>query len=361
MLRIDKLDGNKSMKTGMGRMRRKMHPLLVLGAVLLSFFASLIFFPRVMITFFLAFFLAFLLEPLVQWFQLKGAGRLAAVITVFFLLFIFGAILVMNFLPGLVEDLNQALTKLPTYVKDLQRWFTQLNKEYKRFTLPQNVRDVVDEALYRGEEALRQFLLRLASLLLSFFSQVLFLFLVPILAFYFSKDMDNLKNIIYRWSRRLFGEEQAVIVEVIAVVTGYLRAQAFSSLLVGLLLTIGLLLLRVDLAILIGALSGVLNLIPYFGPVLGAGPAVLLAAQTSLWRAAYVIILFFLVNQIESVFILPRLVGGRVGLNPLMVIFLVLIGGELFGFSGIIFVVPIGAVVQVIIKYYWKKVLVDQE
>ena len=53
--------------------------------------------------------------------------------------------------------------------------------------------------------------------------------------------------------------------------------------------------------------------------------------------------------------------GGRVGLNPLMVIFLVLIGGELFGFSGIIFVVPIGAVVQVIIKYYWKKVLVDQE
>ena len=266
-----------------------------------------------------------------------------------------------NFFPGLVEDLNKALVKLPTYVQDLQGWFTQLNKEYKRFTLPQNVRDVVDEALYRGEETLRQLLLRLASLLLSFFSQVIIFFLVPVLAFYFSKDLVILKNIIHHWSQRLFGEEQAVIVEVIAVVTGYLRAQALSSLLVGLLLIIGLSLLRVDLAILLGALSGVLNLIPYFGPVLGAGPAVLLAAQTSLWRAVYVVILFFLVNQIESIFILPRLVGGRVGLNPLIVIFLILIGGELFGFSGIVFAVPIGAVLQVIIKYYWKKVLVDQE
>jgi predicted PurR-regulated permease PerM len=342
-------------------MRRKIHPLLALSAVLLLFLASLVLFPRVIIAFFLAFFLAFLLEPLVQWFQKKGAGRLAAVITVFFLLFIFGAILVINFFPGLVEDLNKALVKLPTYVQDLQGWFTQLNKEYKRFTLPQNVRDVVDEALYRGEETLRQLLLRLASLLLSFFSQVIIFFLVPVLAFYFSKDLVILKNIIHHWSQRLFGEEQAVIVEVIAVVTGYLRAQALSSLLVGLLLIIGLSLLRVDLAILLGALSGVLNLIPYFGPVLGAGPAVLLAAQTSLWRAVYVVILFFLVNQIESIFILPRLVGGRVGLNPLIVIFLILIGGELFGFSGIVFAVPIGAVLQVIIKYYWKKVLVDQE
>ncbi|NLY90289.1 MAG: AI-2E family transporter, partial [Firmicutes bacterium] len=260
-----------------------------------------------------------------------------------------------------VEDLNQALTKLPIYVKELQNWFVRLNKEYKRFALPQNVRDVVDEALYRGEEVLRQFLLRLATFLLSFFSQVLFFFLVPVLAFYFSKDMVNLKEVVFTWSKRLFGEEREVIGEVIAVVTGYLRAQALSSLLVGLLLTIGLLLLRVDLAILIGVLAGVFNIIPYFGPVLGAVPAVLLAAQTSLWRAAYVILLFFIVNQLESMVIIPRLIGGRVGLHPLLVIFIILIGGELFGFSGIVFAVPVGAVLQVIIKYYWKKVLIGQK
>ncbi|NLW59889.1 MAG: AI-2E family transporter, partial [Firmicutes bacterium] len=108
-------------------MRFKFHPLLLLTAFLTLFAGALFFFPRIMLTFFFAFFLAFLLEPLVQWFEGKGASRLAAVITVFFLMFICGAVLAVTFFPGLVEDLNQALTKLPTYVKDLQHWFARLN------------------------------------------------------------------------------------------------------------------------------------------------------------------------------------------------------------------------------------------
>lgn len=340
-------------------MRAKIQPWVIITTLLLLFVGSLIFLPRVIITFFLAFFLAFLIEPLVKWFELKGATRLAAVLTVFFLLFVFSAVLVVNFLPGLVEDLNKALTKLPIYASDLQKWFAKLNKEYKRFSLPPSVREVADEALYRGEEFLREFLLRLASLLPSFFSQILFLLLTPVLAFNFSRDMDKLRRLVFNWSRQLFREEQEVVVEVIKVVTGYLRAQAFASLLVGIMLTGGLLFLQVDLAILIGVLAGVFNIIPYFGPVLGAIPAVLLAAQVSLWKSLYVVILFFVVNQLESMIILPRIIGGKLGLHPLGVIFLVLIGGELFGFSGIVFAVPIGAILQVILKYYWKKAIIN--
>ncbi|NLW55378.1 MAG: AI-2E family transporter [Firmicutes bacterium] len=340
-------------------MRAKIQPWIILIIVLLLFVGSLIFFPRVIITFFLAFFLAFLIEPLVKWFELKGATRLAAVITVFFLLFVLGAVLIVVFLPGLVEDLNKALTKLPVYVSDLQKWFNMINKEYKRFSLPPSVREVADEALYRGEEVLREFLLRLGSLLLTFFSQILYLFLTPVLAFNFSRDMDRLRRRVFHWSKLLFREEQEVVAEIISVVTGYLRAQALSSLLVGIMLTVGLLFLKVDLAILIGVLGGIFNIIPYFGPVLGAFPAVLLAAQVSLWKALYVVLLFFVVNQLESMVILPRIIGGKVGLHPLGVVFLVLIGGELFGFSGIVFAVPIGAILQVILRYYWKKKIVN--
>mgnify|MGYP000956351594 CR=1 FL=1 len=340
-------------------MHAKIQPWVILIIVLLLFVGSLVLFPRVIITFFLAFFLAFLIEPLVKWFELKGASRLAAVITVFLLLFVLGAVLVVVFLPGLVGDLNKALTKLPVYVSDLQRWFNKLNKEYKRFSLPPSIREVADEALYRGEEVLRAFLLRLGSLLITFFSQILYLFLTPVLAFNFSRDMDKLRRMVAHWSKQLFREEQEVVVEIISVVTGYLRAQALSSLLVGLILTAGLLFLKVDLAILIGVLSGIFNIIPYFGPVLGAFPAVLLAAQVSLWKALYVVLLFLVVNQLESIVIFPRIIGGKVGLHPLGVIFLVLIGGELFGFGGIVFAVPIGAILQVILKYYWKKKIVN--
>ncbi|HBK67027.1 MAG TPA: hypothetical protein DDZ91_00145 [Firmicutes bacterium] len=342
-------------------MGRKIQPMIILTIVLLLFVGALIFFPRVIITFFLAFFLAFLLEPLVKWFENKGATRSAAVVTVFFLLLVFSTVLVVVFFPGLAADLNKAVTKLPIYVSDIQKWFSKLNKEYKRFSLPQNIRDVIDEALLRGEEFLRLFLLRLASLLPSFFSQILFLFLVPVLAYYFSRDMEKLKKLIFTWSKQLFREEQEVVLEVIKVVTSYLRAQAFSSLLVGIMLTVGLLFLQVDLAILIGVLAGIFNIIPYFGPVLGAIPAVLLAAQIRLWKALYVILLFFIVNQLETVVIFPRIIGGKLGLHPLGVIFLLLIGGELFGFGGIVFAVPIGAVLQVIFKYYWKKRVIDRE
>ncbi|HBG17181.1 MAG TPA: AI-2E family transporter, partial [Firmicutes bacterium] len=89
--------------------------------------------------------------------------------------------------------------------------------------------------------------------------------------------------------------------------------------------------------------------------------AVLLAAQIRLWKALYVILLFFIVNQLETVVIFPRIIGGKLGLHPLGVIFLLLIGGELFGFGGIVFAVPIGAVLQVIFKYYWKKRVIDRE
>ena len=340
-------------------MGQKVLPQIILIILVLFFISALVFFPRVILPFFFAFFLAFLLEPVVKWFERKGASRTAAVITVFLLLFVFCSVLVVIFLPGLLQDLNKALTKLPVYVRDIQKWYLKLNLEYKRFSLPQNIRNILNEALFRGEEFLRLFLLRLASLLLSFFSQILFLLLVPILAFYFSRDLESFRRAAIIWSKKLFQEDQDMALEVLRVITGYLRAQALSSLVVGIILTLGLLFLQVDLAVLIGALAGAFNLIPYFGPVIGAAPAIFLAAQTSLWKAIYVVVLFFIVNQLESIVIYPKIIGGKVGLHPLSVIFLLLIGGELFGFIGIVFAVPIGAVLQVIIKHYWKKVIIN--
>ena len=154
-------------------MRAKIQPWVILIILLLLFVGSLIFFPRVVITFFLAFFLAFLIEPLVKWFEKKGATRLAAVITVFFLLSVLGAVLVVVFLPGLVEDLNKALTKLPVYVSDLQRWSNMLNKEYKRFRLPP-VSGRSPTRPYTGARKSSGNFCHLGSLLL-FFSQICFI------------------------------------------------------------------------------------------------------------------------------------------------------------------------------------------
>lgn len=329
---------------------RQMMALLLIALIVLFFFLL-----RVVLPFFFALFLAILIEPAVAWLEKKGATRAGAVLVVFILLGLTSAVLIVWLIPGLIADLNLALARLPEYIRVIQDWLLKANQEYKRFRLPQTIRQVGDEALLRGEETLRQLLMNAGGAILSFFSQFLILLLVPILTFYFSLDLKKLQQQAAYWSHQFFREDQRVVGEIAQVVISYLRAQALASLEVGLLLIIGLLFLRVDLAILIGFLAGVLNLIPYFGPILGAAPAVFLAAQDSFWKALYVVILFFLVNQLEAAVILPKVVGERIGLPPLAVIFLLLIGGELFGFVGIIFAVPVGAVLQVIFRYYWKR------
>ncbi|HEY8345325.1 MAG TPA: AI-2E family transporter [Bacillota bacterium] len=325
--------------------------------ILIALLFPLIFFFlfRIILPFFLGLFLALLLEPLVVWFERKGAPRTAAVLTIFVLLGIFLTALVVWFLPGLITDLDNALAKLPDYARGVQHWFARLNQAYKRFRLPQNIRQVIDETLLWGEEFLRGFLLRLGTLLISFFPQSILLLLTPVLAFYFSRDLPELRRVIQYWAKQLFQEDQDVVADMVEVVIMYLRAQAVAGLVVGLLLTTGLLILRVDLAILIGVLAGVFNIIPYFGPLVGATPAVLLAVQDSPWKALYVVLLFFLVNQLETAVIIPRIIGDKVGLHPLLVIFFLLVGGELFGFAGVIFAVPVGAVFQVMLRYYWRK------
>ncbi|MGE5599609.1 MAG: AI-2E family transporter, partial [Bacteroidota bacterium] len=136
------------------------------------------------------------------------------------------------------------------------------------------------------------------------------------------------------------------------VLQEYFRGQALSILVMTLVLTAGLALLRVDFALLLGPLAGILNIIPYFGPLLGALPAVLVAMGRSPWHIIYVIALFVAANQLEAAYLTPRIVGGRVGLHPLLVIFSLLAGGKLFGLLGMIAAVPVTAAIKVAVSEY---------
>jgi len=149
-----------------------------------------------------------------------------------------------------------------------------------------------------------------------------------------------------------------VLEEINQIITAFLKGALVDSLIVAFLSSLFLSLLQVDFAVVIGIFCGILNVIPYFGPFIGMIPAVFAAlAGGGLPLAAAAAAGLFLIQQIDSDFIYPRIVGSTTGLHPLFVLLSVSTLGSFFGLIGMLFAVPAAGILQVLIKYrlYWMK------
>lgn len=127
--------------------------------------------------------------------------------------------------------------------------------------------------------------------------------------------------------------------------TGFVAGQLTEAFILGFLCFIGMSLFRMDYALLISVFVGITNVIPFIGPILGAIPGVLIMLMIDPMKAFWFIVFIFALQQIESNFIYPKVVGDSIGLPGLWVIFALLLGGGLFGFAGIILGVPAFAVI----------------
>jgi predicted PurR-regulated permease PerM len=132
----------------------------------------------------------------------------------------------------------------------------------------------------------------------------------------------------------------------------YIRGQILISIIVGVLCTIVLLVLKIDFAVLLGAIAGIFNLIPLLGPLVGGIPAALAALFISPLKALLVILLFIAIQQIDNYVISPNVMKYQVGVHPGLIIFSLIAGGALFGFWGLLIAVPTVAIIQETLKYY---------
>lgn len=319
---------------------------VLLAAAVLAF---LFFVRSVLVLFLVAFFLAYLMEPLVLSLQRRGAPRSLAIITLFVIAALLAAFSIGILLPALSGDLQRAARDLPRYLLLLEDLNLRLTRFYHRLHLPLNMRDAVDRLAGQAGVYLERLIGGAVTTLLRIIPSSLTYLIVPIIAYYISRDYTHAARALYIWLRRRSRPDLLrKVLAVDRVLRAYFSALALDLAITTSLLTAGLALLGLDLSLLLGVLAGMLNIIPYFGPLLGALPAVALALIRSPWRALAVVILFILVNQFEAAFLMPRFVGGRIGLHPLLVIFALLAGGKLFGFLGLILAVPVTAALKVL-------------
>lgn len=182
--------------------------------------------------------------------------------------------------------------------------------------------------------------------------------LVPVVTFYLMRDWDDIVGGI----RSMLPRDREPTISALAaesdrMLSGFLRGQLLVMVSLGTIYTIGLLILGIENAIALGVIAGLISFVPYMGSILGVLVAGLVAmVQTGdLLVLAGVALVFGSGQFIEGTFLTPRLVGDRIGVHPVLVIFAAMAGGSLFGFFGVLLALPAAAVIAVLLRHAIKR------
>ncbi|MDV4152336.1 AI-2E family transporter [Clostridium sp. AL.422] len=173
--------------------------------------------------------------------------------------------------------------------------------------------------------------------------------IIPIVTYYFLVDGDLIFNkvlLVLPTEKRVITKK--FITHIDKVLSRYIISQLILSIIIGVLTSIALFILDVKFALLLGVFNGVLNIVPYFGPIIGGIPAVFVALMESPNKALWTLLIVFIIQQIEGNILSPKITGDSTNMHPIIIIILLLIGEKLGGFIGMILIVPIGVIIKVI-------------
>lgn len=303
--------------------------------------------------------LGWLGDPMVDRLQARGLKRNTAVILVFSAMTLLLVIAAVLMIPLLEQQIVTLVDSLPRY----RDWFVQVALPWVEHRTGLQVLSWLDpERLFQLIREHWQSAGGMAATVLGYVSRSGFalmgwlanIVLLPVLAFFFLRDWDLLVERVgalvprdhYDTVRRLALESNDVL-------GGFLRGQLTVMLILGVLYAIGLWAVGLNLGILIGLVAGLLTFVPYLGPasiVIFGGIAALV--QFADWQHLAGVAVVFTVGQlIESYWLTPKLVGDKIGLHPMAVIFAVMAGGTLFGFLGMLLALPVAAVANVLLRY----------
>lgn len=182
--------------------------------------------------------------------------------------------------------------------------------------------------------------------------------LIPVVSFYLLRDWDVLvERVRMLLPRPIEPTVSRLARESDHVLGGFLRGQLSVMLCLGTIYAVGLWMAGIDLALLIGLIAGLVSFIPYLGAIVGVGAALIAAlVQHGDWLHVILVLAVFGVGQtIESFLLTPLLVGDRIGMHPVAVIFAIMAGGQLFGFFGVLLALPVAAVTMVVLRYAYER------
>jgi predicted PurR-regulated permease PerM len=310
------------------------------------------FFPMVAMILIASAVISFLLSPVVRFLEFRlGLRRSLGALVIFLIAgasLVFGGI---QLIPRAVERLRMLVTQFSDFP-----WEAKLNEAAADLarSFP-----IVDASTISGKvtDVLNSFVEQAGSVLTDAVSIVGALAVIPFVTYFMlTESRTASKNIIRRIPNKYFEMTLNVVHKIRKDLVGYLRGWIVDSVVIGLLSMIGLYLIGIDYPILIGAIAGAANLIPYLGPVVGVVPAFLVSVtQYGDFRMVLpIIILTLTIQAIDNVIVQPIAFSKNVDMHPLTVILVLIIGHELMGVVGMLVAIPMATILKVsALETYW--------
>ena len=312
--------------------------------------------------------LVFLLEPLVKVFDRLRFPRIAGVL-IAFLVFIAIIVAVSALVWPTIQMQAQELgDQLPTLYSDLLESARELGERYnvdiEQYLSQQWIEDWLNDPA--NQEIIQNVLLGFGSqagfIIRTVTEAVVIVTLAPVLAIYILIDLNRFKEQSLDLTPPNHRDEAAYVTGQVGTALGsFVRGQLLVSFIVGVASSIGMWAIDLPFWLLIGILAGVLNLIPFLGPVVGGAVAVIVALLNGdPWQAFWAVLIMVGIQQVDNHVITPMVQRARVNLSPFVIVLALVVGGALAGLLGVLIAVPVTAAIRILAGHFWRTRILGQ-
>lgn len=317
----------------------------------------------VLLPFLIAMLIAYLLHPLIDGLHHQGLPRTLAILIIYLLFF--GLVIFAG-----VKGTPIVAEQLKTFAKQAPELGEMYRDEVNHFyyatsDLPETVHDHFDHVLANVEKGAKNIVGKVVDIIQNMFRSIFTILLIPFIVFYLLKDLDRIKGWLYEHTPVKWRKPAVALVKDVDKSLGsYIRGELLVCTVLGLVAVVGLWIIKVPYSAVLGIFIGITDIIPYFGPVIGAVPALLIAATVSVNKVIFVLVLILILQFLEGNIISPLIVGKSVKIHPVFIMLSLVIGGDMGGILGMLIAVPVFVTVRVLIRHFWyyhKKKIDNQE
>lgn len=303
----------------------------------------------VLAPFFFAVIISYVLHPVVNMLTRRKVPRSVAVLLIYAVFIAVVTVILINLIPMFASQLRELNEQLPGFTAKAERFVHDVKNN--RF-VPDSVREGIHHAVNRLEAGIARLIGNMAGGIGATLDVVFAVFIVPFLVFYMLKDYRTIERAALTFIPARYRRDAVVMLkEVDEALGNYVRGQFTVCLIIGVMAYVGYWLIGMEFPLLLAAIVALFNIIPYLGPFFGAAPAILMASTVSVRMMLMVAGVNLLVQVLEGNVISPQVVGRKLQMHPLMIIFIVLVGGEVAGIIGLILAVPFYVMLKVIVQH----------